>query len=241
MRPLAQDLEQLRAKRVGQRSSVSQAEMGWARAFVRLARAVEPDLVIRDGMRDSAGRPISRADWWASLEDLEHWIDHVSDPQPYRREFDVRHIDTLVRIALAAWVPPRTGPVRAFPFIQHSELRAIAERAYTSALDAAKIEDHLVTVAMAASAVEAMLYDFLERSGVPLTDGLLKKTLGQLIKQDCQPPRLKQHTFDSAVLLKDHRNRIHPGRAILDCAEEPTRADALHALALLERLVEDLA
>ena len=58
--------------------------------------------------------------------------------------------------------------------VANVDLRRIAERTYTSAVDAAKVEDHQVVVVMAAATVEAFLLDFLERK-------LLGKLLGALL------------------------------------------------------------
>ena len=92
-------------------------------------------------------------------------------------------------------------------------------------------------VVMATAAAEAMVLDFFERTKPPITPHLAKP-FGSLL--DEAQPFLEKATYEFAKLVKDQRNRVHPGNALRNSEPEPTRADAQQALALLERLIEEL-
>jgi hypothetical protein len=104
-------------------------------------------------------------------------------------------------------------------------------------VNAQRHDDHLVTVVMAGSAIEAMLLDYLQRRDVAI-EPLLGKPLGALI--DVCKPYVAARTYEDAKRLQDHRNRIHPGRSFRENDPEPARPDALLAMAILERLAQDL-
>lgn len=263
MRAIPEDLEALN-REIGERSTFwpNSSNPGWAVAFLRICKALEPNLVFSNDD--------DRRDWLKGVGAIEFNLPKFEIGQ-FQKDLPIRSVvfRDLHRIAKHCWRGPASA-ARELPFIKDSDLRRIAERDLSSLTNAQKTDEAKSAIILAGSVIEAVLWDVIEGQRAKDPSGTEAKaasaktvlmvsspkwrgfnpkddewwTLEQIIGV-CGPNGLQvlaERTVGMAHIVRDYRNLVHPRK---EREEEksagPLRShDAVGAVALMEGVIDQV-
>lgn len=264
MKAIPADLTHLN-QGIGSRASLwpNSTDAGWAVAFLRICKALEPNLVFSSDE--------DRRDWLKGVGEIEFHLSKIDVGERAKvLGVKVEVYKRLSEIADRCW-RGSSASARELPFIQDPDLRRIAERDLASLSNAQRAEETKTALILAGSVVEAILWDVVEGCRAKDSSGTEAKAAQAKVKLIATNPRWKgfdpkddeRWTLEQLVgvcgphglgvlseravliahAIRDFRNLVHPRKELREQQENGPiiPSDAPGAAALMESVIDQVA
>lgn len=131
----------------------------------------------------------------------------------------------------------------SFDYITVKEFRESLEADYTEMSRCAEAQAWKSVQVLAGSIVESLLIDYLASTTNPARSSKdpLKMDLAEAITICRSEKVLSDRTADLCSVVRSYRNLIHPGRMVRLNEQAPDKGSATIALALIDKITDDLA